>query len=521
MRTVDPELWFKRLTKPSRMKERLQINSYQASNFEIRLRKSFSKAMKELASNLSLSGVRPAMHTKKPMRSIFVSLLMLGFFSGVLITLVNIYKFRHEPPLLVNQQLVQHPLQHVEFPAVALCSYNIISKRALHNYARRLASLDNNGTFTLSQIEANLLAFGGLLTKTLEPFDLPFMKFLSDVDQETNVTNIMLKLSPTCESRLKRCSWKAKPIPCRLLFATRITGSGICCVMNARYSPEDKKRKAKKVNFVGQDQSLLVVVKEDIKDVAFVRRPCHDVEVTLFDGIQYPLTEVSGVHSYPAHYNSSVYMKLHFEAQHISHQLMYHSEAWRGCRVSKDGWTRNEAACILQCRRNATLALCSCVPYTLQPEPHHIVCSPVHLRCLNKHKDKLTYFKPTGHSANHVSLDRERSNGVLCAQCQPDCMRREYFTESSHVHYNVVPLQKLFINKLLNGINLMNSTVIRIFYASEANQIVYLLETNLRFFEDIALMGSHWILLSGGSIFVTFQVIYYCTIRWRHHHRRS
>ncbi|XP_047505195.1 uncharacterized protein LOC125049783 isoform X1 [Pieris napi] len=371
MRTVDPELWYKRLKKPSRMKERLQFHSYQASNFEIRLRTSFSKAMKDLARNLSLSGVKTAMHTKKPIRSIFVSLLMLGVFSGVLITLLNIYKFRHEPPLLVNQQPMQHPQQHVEFPAVALCTYNIISKRALHNYARRLASLDKNGTFTLSQIEANLLAFGGLLTTSPEPFDLPFMTFLSDVDHETNITNIMLKLSPTCESRLERCSWKAKTIPCHLLFATRITGSGFCCVMNARYSPEDKKREAKKVTFVGEDQSLIVAVKEDIDDVAFARRPCHDVEVILFDGMQYPLTEVSGVHSYPAHFNSSVYLKLHFEAQYISHQLMYHSEAWRGCRVSDHGWTRNEVECILQCRRNATLALCSCVPYTLQPEPHH------------------------------------------------------------------------------------------------------------------------------------------------------
>lgn len=67
MRTVDPELWFGRV-KPSRMKERLRINSYQASNFEIKLRTGFSKAMKDLANNLSLSGARPVRRTGKLIR---------------------------------------------------------------------------------------------------------------------------------------------------------------------------------------------------------------------------------------------------------------------------------------------------------------------------------------------------------------------------------------------------------------------------------------------------------------------
>lgn len=52
------------------------------------------------------------------------------------------------------------------------------------------------------------------------------------------------------------------------------------------------------------------------------------LQVTLFDGLQYPLTEVSGVHSYPARFNSAVYFKLRFEVQYTSNQLRYHSEDW-------------------------------------------------------------------------------------------------------------------------------------------------------------------------------------------------
>ncbi|CAK1553352.1 unnamed protein product [Leptosia nina] len=294
MRTVDPEQWHRKVKKAIRGRERLRFGSYQASQFEVRLRSSFADAMRELAKNSSVGGTELVRSAKKPARSIYCTLVTLTLTTAFLLIVVNITLFNRQPPLFVSQQLLQHPLLHVDFPAVALCSYTVITKTALDAYATRLANRDNNGTFTLPQIRDNLMAFGGLVTRTREPFDLHFMKFLSEVDQETNITNIMLKLSPDCEATLA--------------------------------SLEDQTRVSKKAKAVGQEKGLMVVVKENTEDSAFMRSPSHDIEITLFDGLLYPLTEISGVHSYRARYNASVFFRLLFKAQDITRQMHYHSE---------------------------------------------------------------------------------------------------------------------------------------------------------------------------------------------------
>ncbi|VVC86496.1 unnamed protein product [Leptidea sinapis] len=40
----------------------------------------------------------------------------------------------------------------------------------------------------------------------------------------------------------------------------------------------------------------------------------------------------------------------------------------------------------MRCRRRAVLALCSCVPHTLQPAVSDTLCTPEHLPCLHKHR---------------------------------------------------------------------------------------------------------------------------------------
>ncbi|CAK1553353.1 unnamed protein product [Leptosia nina] len=177
-----------------------------------------------------------------------------------------------------------------------------------------------------------------------------------------------------------------------------------------------------------------------------------------------------------------------------------------------------EAACVLECRRRATIALCSCVPFNMQPQEGEKVCSPEHLYCLNKHREKLTYYNPG--SAADSTLDNEKSNGVKCLHCRPDCRHVTFSAAPAHVPYDYAPLKKLFRNKLLDGVTFTNSTVIRIFYASEDDQIVHILETNLRLYEDIALLGSQWILLCGASLICLNELVYFSTIRWAYHYFR-
>ncbi|XP_050673057.1 pickpocket protein 11-like [Leptidea sinapis] len=300
----------------------------------------------------------------------------------------------------------------------------------------------------------------------------------------------------------------------------RITYNGFCCVFNSQFSPEDSKNPVARQDSLGSDSGLFFVVKDNFHDHAYVRRPGRDVEVLLFDGNQYPMMEGPGIRSYPAQHNASVFFKLSVNKQTASPSLKRYSDARRGCHMptSRDERQRNEVECLMRCRRRAVLALCSCVPHTLQPAVSDTICTPEHLPCLHKHREKFTLYFPGQQWTG--SLSEEVSDSINCELCLFDCERLNYVTNINHVHYHFYESHKMFYNKFVNGLQTMgNVSVIRIFYSNE-DPVMLVVEPRLRWFETIALMGSQWLFLSGVVVLGWVELLYHLTVRWWHHYRR-
>ncbi|XP_072929581.1 sodium channel protein Nach-like [Epargyreus clarus] len=484
MRTIDPEAWYKKV-KDTQTKRKI-FGSKSATGFETRLRSSFIDAVKDFWENCSIKCIKymREKNMPRPVRRCYIMFVLLLTVSGLVVLESNWRAFRSQPPLLINLLPMQHPVQYVDFPAVAVCSYSVISKTALKGYASYLHSLDRNGTYTLEAIERNLLTFGALLTWSLPPVDVAFMQYLARVAHETNVTNIIIKLTPKCSSFLKRCGWRTVRVPCDRLFALRATPHGLCCAFNSRYQDEDLYNPVQKLNFVGDDYGLSLVVKKNDSDVAYIRGPGEGVEILLFDGSEYPLIEGGSPKIYLTQRNASAFFKLSVRAQYIAPGLKYFSEQWRGCRIRKPRSRnidhRSQEWCLANCRRSAVQALCGCVPHLLFPQTGDTICSPDQLACLNKHKEKLMYFYPGDYA--DPSLNEESSDSLNCEHCLPDCGRITYSAAVSHADYQFT--QKLFLNNFLQGASLVNTTVIRIFYASE-DQHLFIVESNMRWVELI------------------------------------
>ncbi|XP_046971613.1 sodium channel protein Nach-like [Vanessa cardui] len=516
MRTVDPNLWSKKVTKPILNVSRpIKFGLNEFSGAETRFRKSFHEAMVEFCRNSSVEGFRFILdkESPKPIRLLYLIVLLVTMVCGLIVVAWNIHWFWHRPRLTVNQQTVQHPVQQIDFPAVAICSYNIISRSALDDYAKYIYLLDTNHIYTMKEIKQNLLTFGALHSRSEATIDPRFVSYLDEVARETNVTNILYKLSPKCESMLVRCSWRAQRTDCQRLFATRLATSGFCCIFNSRYSTVDRNNPPRRVNMMGQDAGLRVVVREDADDFTLVRHPGDNVEVDIFDGIQFPTIRAGVFRFYAAARNASVFFKLSVQAQEPASSLQSHSDKWLGCSLARGAAAaRSWSLCVARCRARAALALCGCAPHTLPP-PHDSarVCSLEHLACLAKHKEKFSFLYP-GEGA-HESLSEERQDSVWCAHCRVGCARLRYSAEivtSPHT-----PL--LFLNRFFKGLDLTNTTIISIYYEKE-NQRLYLLDIGLRWYEVFAAISSQCVFVVGLTVLSVIEFIYHLTFRWYHYY---
>ncbi|CAB3219846.1 unnamed protein product [Arctia plantaginis] len=362
-------------------------------------------------------------------------------------------------------------------------------------------------------IEEHLLKLGALLMMARPPVQLHFDKFLTDVHPQFNVTDVMFRLTPTCTSILERCSWRGRQVPCDTLFATRVTPLGFCCVFNSRYYPVDANNQPHVLDLIGHNLGLGVVITENKDDFKYVRRNSNGAEMLLFEGSEYPLLESGDVRLYPVPRNNSLHFNIKVITQYAHDDIKLFSEKYRGCRTEGAGMSQ----CLAACQSATAAAICSCVPYTLHAALNHDerrVCSLRDVYCLNKHREKFLYLFPPTADKDDPQISEELQNGIDCPKCLVLCKRQVYWARVSYVQHNGGA--GIFRNFLTEGLRLINSTTIRMFYASDHYER-FALEPYVRWYEVLAILSTEWMALAGTSVVVILEVVYYFTFRWIHH----
>ncbi|XP_034834269.1 uncharacterized protein [Maniola hyperantus] len=141
MRTVDPVLWSRKAVKPPLDVARAwRYRVAAASGCERRVRLSLRDAMRDLLTHCSMEGVRFVADARNPrfIRWSYFVLVLGSIAGGLVVAFLNLATISHRPPLVVVTQGAPYPVQQVDFPAVALCSYNTISAAELDSYAKYL-----------------------------------------------------------------------------------------------------------------------------------------------------------------------------------------------------------------------------------------------------------------------------------------------------------------------------------------------------------------------------------------------
>ncbi|XP_022818083.1 sodium channel protein Nach-like [Spodoptera litura] len=518
MRTVDPELWARRLHRPGLVTSRLRpgmVTSQLQPGLERTLRASMRDAAAEYWQHCSIGFVKYMKHDDvnnkyKKWRNLL--LVLLTFALGCAALADGTLQYQSRPPLYVQKYAAS--VAHAPFPAVAICSNKVISRAALRNLTRHLYTAPTNQReryqYSEAQIEDHLLKMGALLSYAYTEVDFVFTKFIRESMPQFNITDIMYRFSANCSTILVRCSWRGKVQNCEHMFATRLTALGFCCVFNSRYQAADFGRQPLVLNKTGKDFGLGVVLHEVQNDFAYMRRPAYGMEVLLFEGSEFPIVESGDVRVYPLPINASVYFNIQAVTQQPTDEVGSYSEPRRGCRLGR----RGASQCLADCRRDTAEALCKCVPYTLQPqfEPRAAAtCTLNELACLNKHREKFMYVYP-GEVA-HESLQQEQQDSMEC-DCAVPCGRQLYRATISYSYYRSKP--RVFQNFLTRNMSLQSTTSLRLFYGVDRQQW-YKMEVFSRLSDVCVKLSCQWMAITGITLVSCWEVVYHATYRCARH----
>lgn len=134
-----------------------------------------------------------------------------------------------QTPTITVIESTHYPIANVFFPAVTICSMNVISAKQAMSLATNMTRPDGVSPEQLSKLFQLVLHFQGAGEAHKEDYSL--LHQILRTNQMT-VLNLTMILRPKCSDMLKSCRWKGTESRCEALFQWIETIEGICCSFN-------------------------------------------------------------------------------------------------------------------------------------------------------------------------------------------------------------------------------------------------------------------------------------------------
>ncbi|KAH1024366.1 hypothetical protein HUJ05_003858 [Dendroctonus ponderosae] len=349
------------------------------------------------------------------------------------------------------------------FPAVTICSFNKISKRAAYDMAQKLNIYNSS---TVEQI-AQSLKLLALLTDSKEHI-LPKEQYdlLRKVLRlsRKNEHEIFEQIAPSCNKVLKKCMWQHNPVNCTIIFRTIKSPIGFCCsfqfyVLKNTVSTFDSKSFVKNSGCIFQT-GLEVVLDNDANDYFASNVPSIGFQVQLHNRLEFPHFELtSTLHEMNTNSFISVDAEL-LGYSTVSFPSMAISK--RKCLIEVEREMERFTIytyqnCITECKVKIIKKLCGCVPFYFRKSagPYQVPCTVKDQLCVARNQDRIfSMFYET----------KRIPEGVATCKCSPNCAGTTY-----QQHHFKGPLDwTSFKNpdSIEFKENLENVTVIRVFFRS-------------------------------------------------------
>ncbi|XP_022817955.1 sodium channel protein Nach-like [Spodoptera litura] len=391
-----PEFWWLKYRKKN-LKPRYRLTT------EMLIRKSLRETFKEYISCSSISGVRHLISPEEPIMARLCMFVMLCcLFSTVQYYLYHTWSSTLSNPLVVSGESFTYPIKDIDFPAVALCNTNRISRKALKKKASemypKLSKLHNN--LTLNKLERILQLTGQLINFEKKPSNYFESKLIDEYDKVfgSETVDIMKALAPSCDEMLLRCLWGGKSVNCSSIFQVRRTMLGHCCAFNyvLEYGAADRPKgtigTVKRQIVPGLMNGLRVIIDAMIDDYAY---PLHQYrqgfDVLVFNSYHFADTTGGRVLQRTIQPSQAEYYLLSSIKQVAAAEVRKYPIKTRQCLFHRDlpqmyNNFYSYSSCITICRIQTVETLCKCTPYFLPSSSGLPTCTLKNLNCLHKYK---------------------------------------------------------------------------------------------------------------------------------------
>ncbi|KAJ8713877.1 hypothetical protein PYW08_007497 [Mythimna loreyi] len=411
--------WYRYRKRKYRPRNRLSL--------EMILRKSLVETAKEYIDTCSIAGMK---HIIDPNYSVFLRFFWVGSQLSCLGIVIYFLQFTWvatlTKPLVVTEDSFTFPIKDIDFPAVALCNINRISRKALKKVTVEMYPKLRKLNSTLTNLEYFLLNMGRLIDFDYDQ-SWPQVKLIDLFDSEEygdQVVDIMKALAPSCDEMLIKCTWAGKEVDCKSIFQVRRTILGHCCAFNyvLDYDSADKPlgtiAEIKRQIIPGSNNGLRVIADSMLDDYAYPLTYRNGFEILIFDPTHFADITGGRVLQRTVQPNQAEFFQIASIKQVASAEVRKYPLKTRKC-LFRDEYSQeftnmySYSACIVKCRIQSVQSLCKCTPYFMPTE-------------------KLQYLYPID-TEDTEGLEQELADSLLCPQCLPDCELTQHFTKSFKV----------------------------------------------------------------------------------------
>ncbi|KAJ8916278.1 hypothetical protein NQ315_016419 [Exocentrus adspersus] len=402
-------------------------------------------------------------------------------------------------------------VQEIDFPGIAICNLNKISKRRAYAFAKELSPFLKQEN--ISSIIEDVKLIGNLYDFNMHRQE-SFWKVQEIFDKYDNLTDFndltkrILELTTPCPEVLQQCKWEGKEYPCGQLFFTRLTFDGFCCVFN--YIRPSKRSKfygtrndytipaePYKSHGAGMRYGLEVVLSNDIDDYLYTTMATTGYKVHIFNCKDFPDVLSGSLQEILVSPGIHTLFSIELDVIRSTPQIESIPTHLRKCvfdsEIRTSFGTYTQSDCLVECKARTMRDLCNCIPFVLPFDPNNTkikydgVCSLIDIPCLSQYSRKWTKYYPIGLDSDYLNVEKQDS---LYCECLPACDGVNY-----NIHTNVLPIAS----------DDKNATKINVFFA-QADGRLYKIDMTATWFEVISSYGGLMSLIMGLSIVSIIEV---------------
>ncbi|XP_049772934.1 sodium channel protein Nach-like [Schistocerca cancellata] len=483
----------------------------------------------EFAANTGIHGLKYITEDgRRPFERVLWAVVVLLGVVGAAFMANNFWQRFSESPTRAIVETNHYPSYRIPFPAITLCNANVFFRSRAQPLVEYLSRESN---MTEAEVWQGL--------ERLRQLVAPRPEGEPDADQRRlaaemqglldsrgiTVEAAVRQMSQPCDQLLEGCKWKGEETSCHKLFTMRLSYLGFCCSFGYRGDIRITDRSGK-AQVVRSKQYLHYTryYSHRMGLTALLNPQLHDYWVnSLFSsGVRRALLMwsvqmlVHGPDDFPEESllekvlppGRELLLRLSATLSYCTRAVQSVAPQVRGCVFPEERHLQlfssySAANCLAQCRSDAIVRLCHCMPFYYSSAGDHRECNLRDIPCLNKYYYMLRTRRHLDESPS------KQMNASIACHCPSLCNVVEYDVQYSSGDFEA---SQFMPDEFFSGKNVTGRILFHFYFGSHVSTRTR--RDIISSWNDLlSSLGGIFSLFLGCSFMTVIELLYFFTLR--------